>query len=92
MIVSASVSREEHFMLRNKFFRAAIDRRINEVERRISALEQPLWKISSGGTSSWNTCSEGNLCRCSIKSLSCWNMNLRAIPLVQIVPNDVLSL
>lgn len=73
-------------------FLVGLERRVKEVERRLSALEQPLWKISDGSAANWNACSEGNLCRCGIKSVNCWNIGLNAIPFIQIVPVDIVTL
>lgn len=70
-----------------------IQRRVKDLERRLSSVEQPLWKITRNDSNEWISCHSGP-CRCLIgtKSLNCWNNRLRNVPPIQIVPSDVVNL
>ncbi|XP_046828939.1 carboxypeptidase N subunit 2-like isoform X3 [Vespa crabro] len=69
-----------------------IESRLSSLERRLRAVEQPVWQI---GTSyeDWEICAEGP-CKCvpETKSLSCWRYGLLDVPPSQMVPNDILKL
>ncbi|XP_043681505.1 slit homolog 1 protein-like isoform X3 [Vespula pensylvanica] len=69
-----------------------IESRLSSLERRLRAVEQPVWQI---GTSyeDWEICAEGP-CKCvpETKSLSCWRYGLLDVPPSQVVPNDILKL
>lgn len=59
-----------------------LDRRVKELERRLTSVEQPLWKIAGSDFTDWNSCSYGSPCRCltGTKSLNCWNNRLKSVP------------
>lgn len=63
-----------------------------KLERRLRSLEQPVWKISTLNMR-WVDCSQGPCtCRPATKSLSCWQQGILALPSVQILPHDVVSM
>ncbi|XP_016772079.1 platelet glycoprotein V isoform X3 [Apis mellifera] len=66
--------------------------RLSRLERRLRAIEQPVWQMSSG-EEDWEICAEGP-CRCQpeIKLVSCWRQDLLDLPAAQLVPRDVLKL
>ncbi|RZC38999.1 leucine-rich repeat-containing protein 15 [Asbolus verrucosus] len=62
------------------------------LERRLRALEQPVWKISKLNER-WIECAQGPCkCRPETKSLSCWQQNLPVLPATQILPQDTVSI
>ncbi|XP_043789074.1 slit homolog 1 protein-like isoform X4 [Apis laboriosa] len=66
--------------------------RLSRLERRLRAIEQPVWQMSSA-EGDWEICAEGP-CRCQpeIKLVSCWRQDLLDLPAAQLVPRDVLKL
>ncbi|XP_052130540.1 leucine-rich repeat and immunoglobulin-like domain-containing nogo receptor-interacting protein 2 [Frankliniella occidentalis] len=62
------------------------------LERRVRALEQPVWMVS-GAEDRWLQCCDGP-CRCrpEMRSLSCWRHGLRQLPQLQRLPEDVRSI
>jgi hypothetical protein len=71
----------------------SIEHRLNDVERRLRSVEQPIWKIEKANEGSWTHCTEGT-CRCQavIKSVSCWRMRLKHIPTDQTIPNNIVQM
>ncbi|XP_024221194.1 carboxypeptidase N subunit 2-like isoform X1 [Bombus impatiens] len=69
-----------------------LENRLSRLERRLRAVEQPVWQMSSA-EEDWEICAEGP-CRCQpeTKSVSCWRQNLLDLPAAQLVPRDVLKL
>lgn len=69
-----------------------LESRLSRLERRLRAVEQPVWQMSSA-EEDWEICAEGP-CRCQpeTKSVSCWRQNLLDLPAAQLVPRDVLKL
>ena len=67
-----------------------LEHRLSDVERRLRSVEQPLWKIEVATDLTWDRCTEG-MCRCETltKSLSCWRINLKSIPEIQVIPNNI---
>ncbi|OXU28750.1 hypothetical protein TSAR_006185 [Trichomalopsis sarcophagae] len=66
--------------------------RISRLERRLRAVEQPVWHIS-GVEGGWDGCAEGPCkCRVETRSLSCWSMGLSDLPPTQLVPKNILKL
>ncbi|XP_076296050.1 uncharacterized protein LOC143216659 isoform X2 [Lasioglossum baleicum] len=73
-------------------FLEELEGRLSRLERRLRAVEQPVWQM--GATEEdWEICAEGP-CRCQpeIKSVSCWRQDLLDLPAAQLVPRDVLKL
>ncbi|KYM79563.1 Leucine-rich repeat-containing protein 15 [Atta colombica] len=66
--------------------------RLSSFERRLRAVEYPVWRISLK-EEDWEICAEGP-CKCvpEMKSVSCWRYNLLDLPSTQLVPADVLRL
>nr|XP_050864690.1 slit homolog 1 protein-like isoform X3 [Vespula vulgaris] len=81
-----------HSSKSSDIFLEDIESRLSSLERRLRAVEQPVWQI---GTSheDWEICAEGP-CKCvpETKSLSCWRYGLLDVPPSQVVPNDILKL
>lgn len=71
-----------------------IKRRVKDLERRLSAVEQPVWRLAKGSLVEWIRCTEGKFCQCSTgtKSLNCWNSGLKTIPITQTIPMDIINL
>ncbi|XP_014598851.1 PREDICTED: carboxypeptidase N subunit 2-like isoform X2 [Polistes canadensis] len=69
-----------------------IESRLSSLERRLRAVEQPVWQIGTTNED-WEICAEGP-CKCvpETKSLSCWRYGLLDVPPSQVVPNDILKL
>ncbi|XP_015172060.1 PREDICTED: carboxypeptidase N subunit 2-like isoform X2 [Polistes dominula] len=69
-----------------------IESRLSSLERRLRAVEQPVWQIGTTHED-WEICAEGP-CKCvpETKSLSCWRYGLLDVPPSQVVPNDILKL
>ncbi|XP_076242355.1 uncharacterized protein LOC143184188 isoform X2 [Calliopsis andreniformis] len=69
-----------------------LESRLSRLERRLRAVEQPVWQMGST-EDDWEICAEGP-CRClpEIKSVSCWRQDLLDLPAAQLVPKDVLKL
>lgn len=72
------------------FKETQLEHRLADVERRLRSVEQPLWKIEVATELTWDRCTEGT-CRCETltKSLSCWRINLKSIPEIQLIPNNI---
>ncbi|XP_048515947.1 leucine-rich repeat-containing protein 15-like isoform X2 [Athalia rosae] len=68
-----------------------LESKISRIERRLRAVEQPVWQIS-GRPDDWEVCAEGP-CRCrpETRSISCWGRNFLDVPPTQLVPNDLLK-
>lgn len=68
--------------------------RVKELERRLSAVEQPVWTLAKGSVSEWIRCTEGKYCTCLTvtKSLNCWNSGLKTVPVAQTIPMDILNM
>ena len=66
--------------------------RVSSLERRLRAIELPVWQITAAHYN-WDLCAEGP-CKCRIEtgSLSCWRSTLTDLPAAQVVPKDVLKL
>ncbi|XP_011340233.2 platelet glycoprotein V [Ooceraea biroi] len=66
--------------------------RLSSLERRLRAVEQPVWQISTK-EEDWEVCAKGP-CKCipEIKSVSCWRYDLSDLPATQLIPADVLKL
>ncbi|XP_076651493.1 uncharacterized protein LOC143358321 isoform X3 [Halictus rubicundus] len=73
-------------------FLEELEGRLSRLERRLRAVEQPVWQMGTT-EEDWEVCAEGP-CRCQpeIKSVSCWRQDLLDLPAAQLVPRDVLKL
>ncbi|CAB0033010.1 unnamed protein product [Trichogramma brassicae] len=69
-----------------------LEARVSSLERRMRAIELPVWQISQA-ESKWDLCARGP-CKCRIEtsSLSCWKLGLADLPAAQVVPDNVLKL
>lgn len=84
-------------LMKNKESSQAFDelkRNMKKLERRLSSVEQPIWKISKGELNEWIVCGQGNRCRClaGTKSLNCWNYRLENVPVMQTIPKDIVNM
>ncbi|XP_063218600.1 leucine-rich repeat-containing protein 3C-like [Bacillus rossius redtenbacheri] len=62
---------------------------ILQLERRITALEQPVWTVSAA-ENRWRACTKGPCkCRPQTQTLTCWRSELGYLPPLQTVPSDV---
>ncbi|KAL7032764.1 hypothetical protein ACKWTF_007392 [Chironomus riparius] len=81
---------KSHFM---KFCTLLVNNIIWQIERRLTSVEQPVWKIIMGQSldRAWDRCTEEGFCRCLpvLKQISCWHLGLKNIPSTQSVPNDI---
>ncbi|KAK0086289.1 hypothetical protein PV325_003435 [Microctonus aethiopoides] len=69
-----------------------VESRVSRLERRLRAMEQPVWQIR-GWPDDWEICVEGPCkCRPETKSISCWRYGLLDVPPAQLVPQDILKL
>ncbi|KAG5682188.1 hypothetical protein PVAND_011556 [Polypedilum vanderplanki] len=69
-----------------------LEQRLADIERRLSSVEQPVWKIvMSSWEKAWDKCTEEGFCRCTpaIKQISCFRLGLKSIPASQSIPNDI---
>ncbi|KAI4465436.1 synaptic adhesion-like molecule salm [Holotrichia oblita] len=84
-ITSCEVYEILHNELNNQTCRSDVVK----LERKIRSLDQPVW-IVSNSNDRWMDCTRGP-CKCKpeIKSITCWNTNLKVIPHQQILPIDI---
>ncbi|XP_026847318.1 platelet glycoprotein V isoform X2 [Drosophila persimilis] len=68
-------------------------KRVRQIESRLRSVEQPIWHLSSGSQIEWNHCTSG-VCRCNpdTKSFTCWNTNLKSVPVTQVIPMNMVSI
>ncbi|KAL7734253.1 hypothetical protein ACLKA6_011920 [Drosophila palustris] len=72
---------------------AEFDKRVRQIESRLRSVEQPIWHLASGSEIEWNHCTSGG-CRCNpdTKSFTCWNTNLKTVPVTQVIPMNMVSI
>jgi len=72
---------------------AEFDKRVRQIESRLRSVEQPVWHLASGSEIEWNHCTSGG-CRCNpdTKSFTCWNTNLKTVPVTQVIPMNMVSI
>ncbi|XP_032598936.1 platelet glycoprotein V isoform X2 [Drosophila grimshawi] len=69
------------------------DKRVRQIESRLRSVEQPIWHLASGSELEWNHCTSG-VCRCNpdTKSFTCWNTNLKTVPVTQVIPMNMVAI
>lgn len=69
------------------------DKRVRQIESRLRSVEQPIWHLASGSDLEWNHCTSG-VCRCNpdTKSFTCWNTNLKTVPVTQVIPMNMVAI
>lgn len=69
------------------------DKRVRQIESRLRSVEQPIWHLASGSELEWNHCTSG-VCRCNpdTKSFTCWNTNLKTVPVSQVIPMNMVAI
>lgn len=67
-----------------------LQKRVRQIESRLRSVEQPVWRLTSSNQEEWNHCTSG-VCRCNpdTKRFTCWNVNLKSVPVTQIIPMDM---
>lgn len=72
---------------------AEFDKRVRQIESRLRSVEQPVWHLASGSELEWNHCTSG-VCRCNpdTKSFTCWNTNLKTVPVSQVIPMNMVAI
>lgn len=67
-----------------------LQKRVRQIESRLRSVEQPVWRLTPSNQEEWNHCTSG-VCRCNpdTKRFTCWNVNLRSVPVTQIIPMDM---
>lgn len=66
---------------------------VRQIESRLRSVEQPVWRLALGSRSEWNHCTS-SACRCNpdTKSFTCWNANLKSVPVTQVIPMNMVSM
>uniref|UniRef100_A0A1B0AI55 LRRCT domain-containing protein n=1 Tax=Glossina pallidipes TaxID=7398 RepID=A0A1B0AI55_GLOPL len=66
---------------------------VRQIESRLRSVEQPVWHLVLGSQKEWNHCTSG-VCRCNpdTKSFTCWNKNLQTVPVMQIIPLNMVTI
>lgn len=66
---------------------------VRQIESRLRSVEQPVWRLALGSRLEWNHCTSG-ICRCNpdTKSFTCWNTNLKTVPVTQVIPMNMVSM
>ncbi|ALC43058.1 CG7509 [Drosophila busckii] len=69
------------------------DKRVRQIESRLRSVEQPVWHLATGSQLEWNHCTSG-ICRCNpdTKSFTCWNTNLKTVPVTQVIPMNMVAI
>jgi len=70
-----------------------ISKRVKQIESRLRAIEQPVWRLTTGTRTEWNHCTSG-ICHCvpETKTFTCWNKNLISVPVQQIIPMNMVTM
>lgn len=68
-------------------------KRVRQIESRLRSVEQPIWHLATGSQIEWNHCTSG-VCRCNpdTKSFTCWNTNLKSVPVTQVIPMNMVNM
>lgn len=68
-------------------------KRVRQIESRLRSVEQPVWHLATGSQIEWNHCTSG-VCRCNpdTKSFTCWNTNLKSVPVTQVIPMNMVNM
>ncbi|KAH8333357.1 hypothetical protein KR067_006763 [Drosophila pandora] len=68
-------------------------KRVRQIESRLRSVEQPVWRLTTGSEIEWNHCTSG-VCRCNpdTKSFTCWNTNLKSVPVTQVIPMNMVTI
>ncbi|XP_016965131.1 leucine-rich repeat-containing protein 15 [Drosophila biarmipes] len=68
-------------------------KRVRQIESRLRSVEQPIWHLATGSQIEWNHCTSG-VCRCNpdTKSFTCWNTNLKSVPVTQVIPMNMVNI
>ncbi|KAM7357010.1 uncharacterized protein ACRADG_002539 [Cochliomyia hominivorax] len=66
---------------------------VHQIESRLRSVEQPVWRLALGNRLEWNHCTSGG-CRCNpdTKTFTCWNSNLKSVPVTQVIPLNMVSI
>ena len=66
---------------------------VRQIESRLRSVEQPVWRLALGSRLEWNHCTS-SACRCNpdTKSFTCWNTNLKSVPVTQVIPMNMVSM
>ncbi|XP_023305923.2 carboxypeptidase N subunit 2 isoform X1 [Lucilia cuprina] len=66
---------------------------VRQIESRLRSVEQPVWRLALGSRLEWNHCTS-SACRCNpdTKSFTCWNTNLKSVPVTQVIPMNMVSI
>lgn len=70
-----------------------LQKMVRQIESRLRSVEQPVWRLALGSRLEWNHCTS-SACRCNpdTKSFTCWNANLKSVPVAQIIPMNMVSM
>lgn len=66
---------------------------VHQIESRLRSVEQPVWRLALANHLEWNHCTSGG-CRCNpdTKTFTCWNSNLKSVPVTQVIPLNMVSM
>ena len=70
-----------------------LQKMVRQIESRLRSVEQPVWRLALGSRLEWNHCTS-SACRCNpdTKSFTCWNTNLKSVPVTQVIPMNMVSM